>query len=234
MEFATYDYNRAVDEVSRIDEGFAGPGEITISPKEAFAQSQSEGSYDYEDACTIIVAAEAQMLSEQQVAQQQQRSGSFGAVPIVPAREVIDTAARIKSRIGKVEISKRLLELDKKALGAAASIRGIVEGAGRELGGAGKSLEGKMEEGIARARSRKLVLPTLSIQDQIHDLEGIVKGLQSNAFDGEQLGVVREEVLGTIELEKVSQGKKNEDQELAGLRDRLLDQAKNSLLSTNN
>ncbi len=101
------------------------------------------------------------------------------------------------------------------------------------IGGAGKEYEKIVEEESKKISKEKLVLPTLSLQDQIHELEGIKEGLDNNAFTAEQLGVVRSEVIGLSEqvrYEKI-RSKDQFQRSLFELRNKLLAELGNKLLS---
>jgi hypothetical protein len=52
--------------------------------------------------------------------------------------------------------------------------------------------------------SSKLVLPTLSLTDQVAELDKIIKNLKASSFDGDQMAIVKEEVVG---LSKMAQQK---------------------------
>lgn len=79
------------------------------------------------------------------------------------------------------------LAVNTEMRGAAGALRSMVGGIGREL-----------EEGIKREEEKRaekgLVMPKLSVQDQISDLEKINEGLQESVFNGEQKGIIAQEV----------------------------------------
>ncbi len=103
------------------------------------------------------------------------------------------------------------------------------------IGGAGKEFDQVVEEEAKKINKEKLVLPTLSLQDQIHELEGIKEGLDNKAFTQYQLSIVRSEVIGLSEqvrYEKI----KSKDQfqrSLIELRNKLLTELGNKFLSVN-
>ncbi|MGC8676452.1 MAG: hypothetical protein ACP5T3_02975 [Candidatus Micrarchaeia archaeon] len=102
----------------------------------------------------------------------------------------------------------------KNELSQAASKLESVAGAGNRL-----------EAAVASAREQKqlkgLVLPTLSINDQISDLEKIDEGLKERVFDEEQLRIIKLEANGLARL--IAEGKQPAaPMDLAELRNALL------------
>jgi hypothetical protein len=69
-----------------------------------------------------------------------------------------------------------------------------------------------------KVNMKELVLPNLSIADQISELERIIEGLRENVFDLEQTGIVIQEIYGTeqmvIEERKKLKGKPPSENEL--------------------
>lgn len=64
------------------------------------------------------------------------------------------------------------------------------------ISGAGKAFESKIAAERAKVGKGKLVLPTLSIQDQISDLEKMSEGIDEHVFDTEQMKIIRLETEG--------------------------------------
>ncbi len=84
-----------------------------------------------------------------------------------------------------------------------------------------KSVERKLQEQKERKQMKGLVLPTLSINDQLSDLEKINEGLDEGVFNEEQLEIIRLEANGLARL--IAEGKQaNAPSDLAELRNRLL------------
>lgn len=69
-------------------------------------------------------------------------------------------------------------------------------------GPAARGFEGVKSKEVTPPGREKLILPTLSLQDQVHELEGINEGLGLNAFDDDHLRVVRYEISGLSNLVK--------------------------------
>ncbi len=87
-----------------------------------------------------------------------------------------------------------------------------------------------VERQIIKRKIKDLVLPTLSIQDQISELEKIKEGLDEKVFNEEQISIIKEEVSGlelSIKIESPTA-----DSFVKGLRDmrgRLLNDVINKL-----
>ncbi|MEM0094310.1 MAG: hypothetical protein QXV17_00800 [Candidatus Micrarchaeaceae archaeon] len=67
------------------------------------------------------------------------------------------------------------------------------------VGKASAEFEESMLHEIRKVKVGKLILPTLSLQDQLSELEKINEGLDENVFNDEQLKVIRQEVFGLAE-----------------------------------
>ncbi|MDE1868467.1 MAG: hypothetical protein KGH60_00665 [Candidatus Micrarchaeota archaeon] len=90
---------------------------------------------------------------------------------------------------------------------------------------------------IKRINTKDLVLPSLSMSDQISELERIIEGLRQGVFDSEHLDVVRQEVFGLDQVikdqERAAKGpvyKDQMEQSLASVRAQRIEDAE-SLLS---
>jgi len=122
----------------------------------------------------------------------------------------------------QVQVPKR--ETSKEMAGAAVSLRGIVAGVEKEFA---ESVARKIE----KAEEAKLIMPKLSLQDQLSDLEKIREGLEENVFDKEQLKIIKEEINGMSRIssrEDVS--KMSEDQrELVLMRNQRIKEIKGRL-----
>ncbi|MFP3278036.1 MAG: hypothetical protein RXO43_02370 [Candidatus Micrarchaeota archaeon] len=75
------------------------------------------------------------------------------------------------------------------------------------IGSIGKEFEKNIKRETERIKGEKLVLPTLSLQDQISELEKISEGLDEQVFSDEQLKIIKDEVYGLrdkVKSEKIS------------------------------
>lgn len=115
-------------------------------------------------------------------------------------------------------------ELSKEMVSAAARLRSMAGGVGREF-------EGGVVRRIEEAEQAKLVMPTLSLQDQLSDLEKIKEGLGEGVFNKEQLKIIAQEVKGLSSLAaREDQSKLSDDQrELALMRNQRVKEIKTGL-----
>ncbi|MDE1845710.1 MAG: hypothetical protein KGH53_00280 [Candidatus Micrarchaeota archaeon] len=213
-----------VSELLEKIEGERGAGaNVLIDPSAALANEVTIESYDYDKACSIIGGIETVVIEQQAASQRPQIQ-----IPSVSVntQAVTQTASQIRQKIGDAQIQKRILTVNKEMLDAAREIGGIV-------GGAGMEIEKSIQESIKNAKAKKLILPNLSLQDQIDELEGINEGLDQGAFDAQQLRIVSQEIAGTKEVAK-GQRFDESQAEMGQLRDKLLLEIGNKLLSTNN
>ncbi|MEM3781445.1 MAG: hypothetical protein QXT43_00580 [Candidatus Micrarchaeaceae archaeon] len=89
------------------------------------------------------------------------------------------------------------------------------------IGAAGTAIGRSIGEAREQRRLKGLVLPTLSLNDQISDLEKIDEGLKERVFNSEQLKIIRLEANGLARL--IAEGKqKAVPTDLAELRNALL------------
>lgn len=111
-----------------------------------------------------------------------------------------------------------------------------VEGVKAELGtlanrlGTIKPKIGELK--IKRINTKDLVLPGLSLSDQISELERIIEGLRQGVFDSDHLDVVRQEVLGLAQVVRSQEKSANAPQymdqterSLAAVRDQRISEA---------
>lgn len=105
----------------------------------------------------------------------------------------------------------------KEVLEATKEIKNIV-------GSAGKEFERTVKKEIKNIRGGKLILPSLSLQDQISDLEKMSEGIDEHVFTEEQLNMIRYEVNGLADKIKFEKpiGKDDFQMSLIALRDKKL------------
>ncbi len=102
-----------------------------------------------------------------------------------------------------------------------------IEAAAGELGAAMSSAGRSIEEMREKKATEKLVLPNLSIQDQIGELEKISLGLDGNIFTKDQLDIIIQEVKGLSHKKVMPKG--DFDKELVELRDKRLKEVMDKL-----
>ena len=84
-------------------------------------------------------------------------------------------------------------------------------------------IEGEIAKQQEKKQVKGLVLPTLSINDQLSDLEKISEGLSEHVFDAEQLKIIKLEANGLARL--IAEGKEaSAPEDLAEMRNNLLKQ----------
>jgi hypothetical protein len=75
------------------------------------------------------------------------------------------------------------------------------------VGSFGKEFEKNIMKEVKRIKGGKFILPTLSLQDQISELEKISEGIDEQVFSEEQMKIIKEEVRGLeekLKTEKIS------------------------------
>ncbi len=94
----------------------------------------------------------------------------------------------------------------------------------RELGEIAKKFGGARQPAIKKKKVKveELVLPNLSLADQISELERIIEGLQENVFDQEHLAVITDEVRGLRQI-AVDEAKVKKREKLNSLEQSLWD-----------
>ncbi len=112
----------------------------------------------------------------------------------------------------QIRVTKQEVSAERES--AASRLRSMV-------GGAGKELAESVSTRVETAKEAQLVMPKLSLQDQLSDLEKIREGLDENVFDKEQISIIREEIGG------MSQILAREDASTMGSEQRELVQARN-------
>lgn len=119
--------------------------------------------------------------------------GGVAPLPIVPTRPTAPSGARRRPAAAPAP----------EAVEAAKEIKTLV-------GGAGKEYERKVSQEAVRVKKGGLVLPTLSVQDQISELEKISTGIDESIFNADMRKIVVDEVEG---LSGVARGEKLENME---------------------
>ncbi|MGC8538327.1 MAG: hypothetical protein ACP5MK_00450 [Candidatus Micrarchaeia archaeon] len=99
------------------------------------------------------------------------------------------------------------------------------------VGIATKKVEEDVTKEFTRIRKGKLLLPTLSLQDQINELTSISEGLDENVFDSWHMDIIRYEVSGLTEYVKYEKTKETDEfnKMLIKLRDSKLDEVNEKL-----
>jgi len=122
----------------------------------------------------------------------------------------------------QVQVPRHALEDDMKQ--AANKLMGMA-------GGVGKEFEEMIEKDIEEARESKLIMPKLSLQDQVSDLEKVQEGITEGSFGKEQVNIITKEIKALDRIasrEDIS--KLSDDQkELAAMRNQKVKEIKSGL-----
>ena len=73
-----------------------------------------------------------------------------------------------------------------------------------------------------RVNTKDLVLPSLSLSDQIAELERIIEGVKENVFDVEHLDIVKQEVYGLSAVDERAQKERKKSSAPGSIEDSLL------------
>ncbi len=133
--------------------------------------------------------------------------------PLLQEEKVAKPGGRFGFGLPRARLAPKEAETQRR-LGAAAELSSIV-GRLQQPKQAPLFPEIKLKK---KLNMKELVLPNLSIADQISELERIIEGLRENVFDLEQTGIVMQEIYGTeqmvIEERKKLKGKPPSENEL--------------------
>ncbi|HVC58513.1 MAG TPA: hypothetical protein VND15_03510 [Candidatus Acidoferrales bacterium] len=193
-------------------EGAAKPQEVNFVDTSGIGQQPSGAARPrYSDMLKTVFAIESKLQLEMK------QQGTHSAQQLKTQQEAQVQQERV-SVAQRVAPQIRTPPMPNIQIGAAVS-RGVTameaekQAVGRELGvlvrdlGALESLAKSIR--IKKIDTRSLVLPNLSVSDQIVELERIAQGLKENVFDQDQLSVVRQEVLGLNQV--ANEGKRQQD-----------------------
>ncbi|MDE1833285.1 MAG: hypothetical protein KGH58_02600 [Candidatus Micrarchaeota archaeon] len=200
-------YEQLLKVVSTV-EGAAKPQEVNfIDTSGIGVEIASTQRPRYADMLKLIYGIESKMLAEmkQQAAHPQARAQQEVQVQ----QEKISIAQRIEPKMQMPRPNIRIGAAVSRGLKGMEEIAARREAAARELGAFAREELGAIESRvktvrIKRINTRSLVLPNLSVSDQIVELERIAEGLKENVFDQDQLSVVRDEVLGLNQVVRES------------------------------
>ena len=165
------------------------------------------------------------------------------------AETEVETASKQQMTQKRVELGKQLVgsgvSKAARGLGAAAGLLekelggskagAAAASAARGLGRAVRSVEDEFREAIKRdvkkVRPNGLVMPTLSLQDQLSELDRIEAGLDRGVFDSGQMKTIISEIAGLgAAAEREDAGGMSDDLKgLVALRDRKISDIKGKL-----
>ena len=186
------DYEKASELIG--EAGAGGAATATIDIDGMLAERIEIRSVAYSEVSALLESVEATSAeASQQQQQAQQRSAAQRTEP--------------QAQVGRA--------LGKEAAGAASALKGAV-------GGAGKEFEVFVKSDLAAASAKRLVMPKLSVQDQLSDLEGIEEGVSEGVFDKRHMGIIAEEIrwLYAASMREDTKSLSEEQKELVALRNK--------------
>ncbi len=204
------DYQKMVALVESIGEA-PSPESITVDVSEAFQDRLQVRSLKYLDVSEPLDRLEAHRPAPQQRAVVQQ--------PSTPKPQV---QPQVQPQQPAPQVPKR--QVSKEMTGAASKLRSMVGGAGKEFA---ESVTKRVEE----TQEAGLVMPKLSLQDQVSDLDKIKEGLDEKVFDRDQLKIIAQEIRGISQVAaREDVGRMSSDQrELAEMRNQRIKEIKSGL-----
>ncbi len=175
--------------------------------------------------------------------------GLLESIEAKKAETAVETASKQQTAQKRMELGKRLVGKGvsgaERGLGMAAGLVGKGLGrsgagaaaaeAARGLGRAARSVDEEFRRAITRdvkkAGPNGLVMPGLSLQDQLSELEQIEAGLDRGAFDSEQTKTIISEIVGldAAAAKEDTSGMSDDLKELATIRGRKIRDIKSKL-----
>ncbi len=200
------EYEKIIEKISEIESSVKRPDVNIVDISGTFRNTAKRQGISYQDSLNHINKIEGHGLEtisqigkqqksvykptakgEQQLQQQQQQAAI--AVQIQPQIEVAQQIQEVKeeekAKVSQKESAKKELEELTRSLNVPKS---IIKNAR-----------------LKPVNEKDLVLPNLSINDQVAELERIVDGLKGNMFNGQDLDIVIQEVYGlskVVDMEK--------------------------------
>lgn len=197
----TLDYEKLADAVDAANPAYGGTP-IPIDISEVFANRLETKTLKYSDLEAILEHVE------------------FKRGPAAP--EAVQQPRVQKEAVEKQRVPRK--ETHEEMVSAAQKLRGLAGKAGREF-------EETVERGVEKKKEEELVMPRLSLQDQLSDLEKIDEGLDEGVFSEEQTSVIVEEVnaLSSISTREDISGFSEEQKEIALIRNAKIREIKDKL-----
>ena len=226
----TDEYQQLVEEVEEIEKESPKVDVILVDLSTLVEKTEARKAPQYRELIEFIDKIEG----KQKFVMGEEKEAKIRATATVP--EVQPTVMQQQQEKVAVEkpVEKIVPQITPIATPAAKMVQ--KESVKNEIGAFASTLTSivpKFKFRLRRINTKELVLPNLSIADQIAELERIIEGLKENSFDQEHLDIIIEEVNGT---EQAVQEMKNEmrkrkkvlaslDQALWNLRDERIKEA---------
>lgn len=190
MEDGT-EYEKAASRIGTAGAAQAGSAPIAIDLDDVLAKRIDIRRVDYAEVQRLLELIEAKKAAEEAEAASKQR-----------VQKNVEIGKKLMNR-GVTEAEKELgraAGLLEKEFGESSKGRAIAAKAAMELGRVARSVEKEFGEVVKRdstkVKANGLVMPGLSLQDQLSELEQIDAGLDKGAFDAGQKKTIISEILG--------------------------------------
>ncbi len=213
------DYDNAVEAIKKAEAYDITPRTVTVNIVD-FEDSMKVKEYSSRETASLMSYLDRVGLGQilEAKGQQSQRKPAPQKAAAAPAKPYTAPQAQMQQYAAPAAAQSRIEAQQKPR----ANIFKGLEGAAAELADA----VSRAEKGIAEVRERTpasdLVLPTLSLNDQLSELEKINLALEGNLFDNEQLSIVKAEALGLARSLRKSKPSHDYQKELVELRDKRL------------
>ncbi|MEM3181325.1 MAG: hypothetical protein QXS17_02515 [Candidatus Micrarchaeaceae archaeon] len=221
-------YEEALNMVKSVESRAQQQGSFVVNPDDIMPGIEVK-TLDYSSALKLMGFAKYEKSEEQQPQAQAQPIeqekptmtgapyAAASATPSAPAPSSLTAqtiaTAQAAAKAEAKQTKPRPILFKKELNEAAKRIESVA--------GAGSTLRRSFSEAREQRQLKGLVLPTLSLNDQISDLEKIDEGLKEHVFNSEQLKIIKLEANGLSRL--IAEGKQNAaPTDLAELRNALL------------
>ncbi len=187
-------YSQLVKQIVEIEGSSEKPESGSVNISESFSGSTQRGNVDYSNLINLISEVERKESIFQRPQKLQPQIVEQVAQPSAEEQPQIVEQVAQPSAEEQVIVSAEAL--------AIASAKKQVK---KELAELTKALPIKMpmfEEQKIKKVNSDLVLPNLSLLDQVSELERIIEGLRANIFMGDEREIVEEELYGLAEQVK--------------------------------
>jgi hypothetical protein len=220
------DYENALAIIGAAGAAQAGLGRVAIDLDEVLSKRISIKRVDYAEVRGLLDLIETKKAEEEAEASSKQK-----------VQKDVDVGRRIFGRgiSGAEKGLGRAAALVRKEFGESSGGRAIAESAARELNRSVKSVEKEFGEAVQRDSGKVgangLVMPRLSLQDQLSELEKISEGLDRGAFNEDQKKMIASEIAGmdAISAKEDAGGQDENLKELVALRARRISDIKSKL-----
>ncbi len=206
------EYNDAISIVSDVEGSGQGNRIVILRMKEILADRVNIRWYDEQEARLAIDNAASIVpysQAEETARPAAKKAGNIGKKVGEIVKDIESVAvAPVRQAVGRSAADM----LEKDAGNAAKELRSLISGRARKNAPAE----------AARQSNDEMVMPSLSLPDQIAELDRIAMGLDSNIFNNEQLKLIRLEVTALMGSSKSEKRDEKIDMGLVSLRDQKL------------